>query len=424
MVSTPAASSALPRLVHALFVIQLISMGAMEMSGPFWPVHLQSLGASPGVLAFAGIAVYVGPMLGVALTSTFWGKVGDRFGHKPMMVRALLGLAITQLALAFTLDVWTILALRFLQGACAGYLAPAQAYGVSAVVPAVRGRLFAYLQVSTNVGSLTGALAGGLILDHTTFFWINLTAALLCALCAAAVAVLLPRRPAAGRAQGVTAIPSSAPSSSAAGDATRVKPSPWFASPVAGLLAVLGILLVARMLTQTPFAMYVRSVFAVDNWVVGLCYGLLSMGFIVSATLWARYFERLQGSDALVRMAWVAAACALLMVLAGATHSVAFFIALHFAWGVLLGATTPVLMAQISHATSGQHQGRILGVAQSTAQFSSMAGIALGGGLTQLLGLHTTYFLVAGAYACALAVIVAVLRMRRARSGAASLAGP
>ena len=391
------------------------------MSGPFWPVHLQSLGASPGVLAFAGIAVYVGPMLGVALTSTFWGKVGDRFGHKPMMVRALLGLAITQLALAFTLDVWTILALRFLQGACAGYLAPAQAYGVSAVVPAVRGRLFAYLQVSTNVGSLAGALAGGLILDHATFFWINLIAALLCAVCAAAVAVLLPPRPAAGSAQGVKAVPSLPPTS---GNAAPLQPPSWFASPVAGLLAVLGILLVARMLTQTPFAMYVRSVFAVDNWVVGLCYGLLSLGFIVSATLWARYFERLQRPDALVRMAWVAAACALLMVLAGATHSVAFFIALHFAWGVLLGATTPVLMAQISHATSGQHQGRILGVAQSTAQFSSMAGIALGGGLTQLLGLHTTYFLVAGAYACALAVIVAVLRMRGTRQGAAGLAGP
>ena len=360
-------------------------------------------------------------MLGVALTSTFWGKVGDRFGHKPMMVRALLGLAVTQLALAFTQDVWTILALRFLQGACAGYLAPAQAYGVSAVVPAVRGRLFAYLQVSTNVGSLAGALAGGLILDHATFFWINLIAALLCAVCAAAVAVLLPPRPAAGSAQGVKAVPSLPPTS---GNAAPLQPPSWFASPVAGLLAVLGILLVARMLTQTPFAMYVRSVFAVDNWVVGLCYGLLSMGFIVSATLWARYFERLQRPDALVRMAWVAAACALLMVLAGATHSVAFFIALHFAWGVLLGATTPVLMAQISHATSGQHQGRILGVAQSTAQFSSMAGIALGGGLTQLLGLHTTYFLVAGAYACALAVIVAVLRMRGTRQGAAGLAGP
>src|SRR3989344_5461643 len=246
-------------------------------------------------------------------------------------------------------------------------------------------------------------------------------AALRCALCAAAVAVRRPRRPAAGSALGGTELPSLPPLS---GNAAPLQPPSWFESPVAGLLAVLGILLVARMLTQTPFAMYGRSVFAVDNWVVGLCYGLLSMGFIVSATLWARYFERLQGPGALVSMAWVAAACALLTVLAGATHSVAFFIALHFAWGVLLGATPPVLMAQISHATSGQHQGRILGVAQSTAQFSSMAGIALGGGLTQLLGLHTTYFLVAGAYACALAVIVAVLRMRRTRPGAAGLSGP
>lgn len=177
-----------------------------------------------------------------------------------------------------------------------------------------------------------------------------------------------------------------------------------------GLLAVLGCLLVARMLTQTPFALYVRSVFAVDNWVVGLCYGLLSMGFIASATLWARYFERHEGPATLLRMAWVAAACASLMVLAGATRNVAFFIALHFAWGVLLGATTPVLMTLISHATSRERQGRMLGVAQSTAQFSSMGGIALGGGLTQVLGLHTTYFLVAAAYACAFAVIVAVLR--------------
>ena len=411
--SNPPATG-LPRLVHALFVIQLISMGAMEMSGPFWPVHLRSLDAPPAVLAFAGIAVYVGPMLGVALTSAFWGRVGDRFGHKPMMVRALLGLALTQLALAFTHDVWVILALRFVQGACAGYLAPAQAYGVGVVPAASRGRLFAYLQVSTNVGSLLGALAGGVILDHATFFWINLSAGLLCALCAAAVAALLPRVPAASATGPSAAQP-------AAGGPPQPVASP---APVAGLLAVMGMLLVARMLTQTPFALYVRAVFSVDNWVVGLCYGLLSLGFIASATAWARYFEHRQAPDTLARLACVAAACAGLMLLAGTAQHVGWFIALHFAWGALLGATTPVLMALLSHATSGQRQGRMLGLAQSTSQFSSMAGIALGGALTQLLGLHSTYFLVAAAYGCALLLIVVVLRRYRGRTRAATLAGP
>ena len=141
------------RLIHVLFVIQLISMGAMEMSGPFWPIHLKALSTSSLEFGFAGVAVYVGPMLGIMLTSEFWGRVGDRTGHKLMMIRALLGLSLTQLALAFAGDIWTILALRFAQGACAGYIAPAQTYGVSIESPLRRARLFAYLQVSTNLGS-------------------------------------------------------------------------------------------------------------------------------------------------------------------------------------------------------------------------------------------------------------------------------
>lgn len=156
-------------LIYLLFTIQLVSMGAMEMSGPFWPIHLRGLTDSDTLFSFASIAVYVGPMLGILLTSAFWGRIGDRYGHKWMMIRALVGLTLTQLGLALFSDLWAILVLRFLQGACAGYIAPAQAYGVSIEAPSRRARLFALLQISTNVGSLLGAVLGGLILDHATF---------------------------------------------------------------------------------------------------------------------------------------------------------------------------------------------------------------------------------------------------------------
>ncbi len=100
-------------LIYLLFAIQLISMGAMEMSGPFWPVHLRGLTSSESVFSFASIAVYVGPMLGIILTSAFWGRIGDRYGHKLMMIRALAGLSLTQLGLALFSDIWVILLLRF-----------------------------------------------------------------------------------------------------------------------------------------------------------------------------------------------------------------------------------------------------------------------------------------------------------------------
>jgi MFS family permease len=324
MTSVTVAPERAARLVHTLFFIQFVSIGAMEMSGPFWPLHLKALSTSGIEFGFAGVAVYVGPMIGIMLTSAFWGRVGDRTGHKLMMIRALTGLSLSQFALAWATDVWTILALRFVQGACAGYIAPAQTYGVGIVPPLRRTRLFAYLQVSTNLGSLVGAVSGGLILDHTTFFWINIVAAVLCMGCAGAVMFVLPNVHVSRRA-------SAAPPERGAADSTRA-PATWWSSPIPGLLGVCGILLVSRMITQTPFSLYVSSTFNVGNLLVGLCYGMLSFGFVMSASLWARYFEGRRLMESLRTMTLIALACAALALIAALTRNVTTFVAIHVAW--------------------------------------------------------------------------------------------
>lgn len=384
-------------LIYLLFAIQLISMGAMEMSGPFWPVHLRGLTSSESVFSFASIAVYVGPMLGIILTSAFWGRIGDRYGHKLMMIRALAGLSLTQLGLALCSDIWIILVLRFLQGAFAGYIAPAQAYGVSIEAPSRRARLFAILQISTNVGSLLGAVVGGLILDYATFFWINIIASALCAVCTVVAAVTLPDVP-----------PVKKPAVSQAPTTASRTDSVWQGSPLLSLLWVMGILLLARMLPQTSFSLYVSSVFDVSNSVVGLCYGLLALGFILSATAWARYFEHRTQQDTLHRIIYVVLGCIALTALAGVTRNAIVFVVVYFIWGVLLGATTPVLMALISKSADSARQGQVLGIAQGTAQFASIAGISAGGLLSQVYGLQYTYLFVCLAYVLALIPVVAL----------------
>lgn len=381
-------------LIYLLFTIQLVSMGAMEMSGPFWPLHLRELTDSDTLFSFASIAVYVGPMLGILLTSAFWGRIGDRYGHKWMMIRALVGLTLTQLGLALFSDLWTILVLRFLQGACAGYIAPAQAYGVSIEAPSRRARLFALLQISTNIGSLLGAVVGGLILDHATFFWINLSAAALCAVCTLVAAVTLP---------DVAPVKKTA---------SAAKNGVWQGSALLPLLSVMGILLLARMLPQTSFSLYVNTTFNVSNAVVGLCYGLLALGFILSATAWSRHFEGRTQADTLRRIGYVVLGCIALTGLAGVTREPVVFVCAYFIWGVLLGATTPVLTALISKTADSARQGHVLGIAQGTAQFASIAGICLGGLLSQVYGLAYTYLFVCLAYAVAWVAILA-LRYRR-----------
>jgi MFS transporter, DHA1 family, staphyloferrin B biosynthesis exporter len=393
-----------PATIRLLFAIQLIAMGAMEMSGPFWPLHLRRLAASESQFAFAAVAVYVAPMLGVMLTSSFWGRIGDRVGHKPMVLRALLALALTQAALAVANGIALILLLRFVQGACAGFIAPAQAYAVAMSPADRRPRLFAFLQTATNVGSLGGAVAGGLILDAASFFWINASAAALCAACALAAWRLLPAtRPAPS---GTAARPASG---SAAGGAPTLS--------IAGLLALLGLLLLSRMLLQAPFPLYVTSRFDARHALVGLCHGLLALGFVVGAPLWARHFESRSATQVLPQVGAVAAGCALLMAACGMTREVSVFAALYFGWGVLLAATTPVLTALVSAAAGAATQGRALGLAQGTQQFASIAGIALGMAWVQTAGLPSIYGFVAAGYALSAAVALALFSALRSRGG-------
>ena len=380
-------------LICLLFTLQLVSMGAMEMSGPFWPVHLRALTDNSTLFSFASTAVYVGPMLGIILTSAFWGRLGDRYGHKWMMIRALAGLSLTQLGLALSSDIWVILFLRFLQGACAGYIAPAQAYGVSIEVPVRRARLFAVLQISTNVGSLLGAVVGGLILDYATFFWINLVAAGLCALCTLAAVLSLPNVPPAAR--------------KAPGDATpRLSPGTPYNPAIVLLLGIMGLLLLARMLPQTSFSLYVGSTFAASNAMVGLCYGLLALGFILCATAWSRYFEPRNPTQTLGAMTFIVIGCMTLTALAGLTRQPLAFALVYLLWGVLLGATTPVLTALISKSTDNTRQGQVLGLAQGVSQTASIIGISLGALLSQVYGLQYTYLYVTLAYGLALVPMV------------------
>ncbi|MEQ4765515.1 MFS transporter [Providencia rettgeri] len=383
-------------IIGFLFGIQIVSMGAIEMSGPFWPIHLQH-NSSGWLLSFSLTMVYVAPMTGVMLTSTFWGRMGDRMGNKAMMIRALLGLAITQILLSFCNDPWLILLLRTVQGACAGYIAPAQAYGVSVTDPKKRTQLFAFLQVSTNIGSLLGALCGGLILDYLNFFWINIIAGLLCGVCAVTVFVFLP-----SDKKHHLVIQAKKTSN----NKKKYRPQ----QVVKHLMLLMGLLLMSRMLTLPSFSLYLNHSYSIDFWVIGLIYGLQAMGVILSAQLWAKWFEHQSITVSLVRLKWIIFTCIIVVICLALTPIIFWFASLYLLWGVLLGATTPILTALISSTTSSEHQGYVLGLSQSINQFASIGGIALGSIFILFPGIDWLFYYVSAGYITSLITIILLIK--------------
>lgn len=374
-----------------LFVIQLVAMTAMEMSGPFWSAHVLNMPGDADFLQLAAAAAFVLPMLGVMISSAFWGRMGDKYGHKTMLLRALAGLAITQLGLAFADTAESVLALRFLQGLSAGFIAPAMAYGASVTEPEERVHLFVWLQASTNLGSLIGPVIGGLILDFGVFASINKTSAVLCALCLVAVSLALPKI-------------SHSQTSDTAKKAEKPEQVNSSVSEAMGrqLVRLVAMLQFSRMISLMPFALYLAHHIQASQTQAGLSYGMMAFGFLVGALFWPRCFSNLAVSRLLLAQLLIVAGCSLVALTLSYRTSWYEFTALYFVWGALLAGTTPILNALISKSRSNTAQGKVLGRSYSLHQLGSILGVLFGALVHYLLGLESIYIAVAIAYALCL----------------------
>ncbi|EMH4028709.1 MFS transporter, partial [Providencia stuartii] len=171
------------------------------------------------------------------------------------------------------------------------------------------------------------------------------------------------------------------------------------------LMLLTGLLLMIRLITLPSFSLYIEKTYSTDYWVIGLIYGLQAMGVILSAQLWAKWFEHQSIVASLTRLRWIIFGCAAIAV-SLANASIIWFALLYFIWGILLGATTPILTALISSASPAEHQGYVLGLSQSINQFASIGGISLGSILIIYPGINMLFYYISVGYLICLSTII------------------
>ncbi len=110
------------------------------------------------------------------------GKLADRTGRKPMLLRASIGMTITATLTGFSTSVWMLISLRFIQGMFSGYINNAFALIASEVPQKQSGKT---MGGTLTTGSVGGAISrshfwrlycrylGGLSNSILRFRWIN-----------------------------------------------------------------------------------------------------------------------------------------------------------------------------------------------------------------------------------------------------------
>lgn len=131
---------------------------------PFLPLYIAEL----GVQDVGEIALWSGLTLGAtpavtAISAPLWGRVGDRYGSKLLVLRSLGAFVLTKSAMAFVTSPWQLVALRGLLGVFAGYGALTMSMAAESVPRDQMPRAIGIVQMGQRLGPAVGPIVGGLI---------------------------------------------------------------------------------------------------------------------------------------------------------------------------------------------------------------------------------------------------------------------
>jgi DHA1 family multidrug resistance protein-like MFS transporter len=156
-------------MLRALFVVHLVTAAGFNVVLPFLPLYVKELAPATMGTAFWSGVIFAAPAFTMMIASPIWGQVADRFGRKPMLVRATFagGLVLAMMGLARS--VTQVSLLRALQGMLTGYQAASNALVAATVPRTIAGGAMGFLRTGTWVGVGVGPLVGGLVAENFGF---------------------------------------------------------------------------------------------------------------------------------------------------------------------------------------------------------------------------------------------------------------
>lgn len=150
---------------------------------PFMALYVEQLGAPKNKVEwYAGLAVSLSALTS-ALIAPVWGRLADRYGRKPMMVRASLVMTFTMGGLAFVPNVFWLLVLRILNGLFSGYVPNSTALIASQAPKSRSGYALGTLATGVIGGSLVGPLLGGTLAEFLGIRQVFLLVGLILLIC-------------------------------------------------------------------------------------------------------------------------------------------------------------------------------------------------------------------------------------------------
>ncbi|MGI5922824.1 MAG: MFS transporter [Lentisphaeria bacterium] len=361
-----------------LWVTQFCSSVGFALSMPFAPYFIQTLGVTDlnAVKLWATLAA-AGAPLSMAIMAPIWGLLADRFGRKPMLLRATFGAGIIIGSMAFSPNVLVFVLLRIMQGMFSG-VAAAGVTLVACNTPEERqGFALGCLSSSLFSGNMFGLFIGGFLaemLGYRNTFLLSGTLLML-----AGLLVLF------GVREKFTRAPQ--PSSRIT---WRKK---WAAlGPGTPLLLLVVWMSVGRRMDGAILPIFIQELHGrLEGAAIwsGLINGAGSVGAVLAGLCGSVVMDRYRPA---VLARWIAGGAALGMICTGLAQSLNFLLPLRFAYMLFAAGFDPVLNTWLSKITPSNHKGAIFGLAQMARSCGMTLGPSIGGIIARVITTRAVFW--------------------------------
>lgn len=366
-----------------LLLGQFFMILALEMTNPFLPLLITTQGhVAVDDRVFYSTLSFILPMMANILAAPFWGRVADRFGYKPMLLRACWALVVTQASMLCVHSVEGILVIRILQGAFAGFIVAMQTYALSLCEWHSKGRQLSRLQSTKAIATAIAGFVGGIILTFTDYQGLYGIASLVCLSITLQMQFHLP------------------PSTK-----NNVPHRPATSSSLSGsrslfylLCFLISLTQIAKFLPDPGFSLYLNHSLTDNLMMIGLLYSMPAVGMLLSSEWCGRQFDRCRNHPEQVNRYLIGYSVLgmVLMIIQACISNFVLFVAIRILWGVVLAALLPALFALCSDRAV--LPGYALGIANSFAKTGNLIGLLLGGLLADSLSYPLIFLVIAAVY--------------------------
>lgn len=352
----------------------------MTMVLPFLSLYIESFGQySPEfVQHWSGLCFSV-TFVAAFLFSPIWGKIGDKFGRKTILIILAIGLGISIFLMSFADSVWEVFILRFFTGFFTGFIPMSQAFISTQTPKKVAGKVLGTLQTGSITGSLIGPLLGGVLADSfgyaATFRFTSLAIFISAILVFTTKEFVLPAQK--GTKSSYTSKEVLA----------YILKNPVFIT----VLLISAFIQIAHFSIQPILSLYVSKLHGPENiaFFAGLAFSAAGLGNLLMARKWGEMGDRSGHLKVLVILLFIAG---IIYFPGGFVNQYWQLLIIRFILGVAIGGMVPVRIAYIRQEVPIAMQGEVMGYETSLRFLGNIIGPALGGLIAGNFGFSMVFF--------------------------------